>query len=268
MYESVSEIFGANLNTTRGTIEVEVTEGKGAVGFEVILLADNKTIMGLNAFSDFSSRELFSAQMAHIPEILYTNLKVLNTSDSIRRVTFTVTDDDGQNSVAPVSLDILAGQAIEKDVNQLFGINTVFTGSLRVLADGDGVVGDVIFGEPTTLSAAASLMLQSQSFTEAAFSHVVEALGYYTGLALFNPGTERADVKIEVFSDQGNKTGESNFSLGGGRRFSKVLSEVIPSAAGQVKGYTLITSTKPLIGQQLFGSGISWLAALPPTILK
>ena len=69
-------------------------------------------------------------------------------------------------------------------------------GITRVEADGPGIIGDVTFGDPTTFQYAASLPMQTLTFTKAIFSQVANALGYFTGLALYNPGTSAASVGL------------------------------------------------------------------------
>ena len=75
------------------------------------------------------------------------------------------------------------------DVAQIFAISRegLTVGSLELQADGPGVVGDVLFGDPTAGSYAAALQLQTQTFTEGIFSQVVNTQDFFTGLALYNP---------------------------------------------------------------------------------
>ncbi len=76
-------------------------------------------------------------------------------------------------------------------------------------------------------------------------------------------------MTIEVFSDSGEKTGETVLDLGAGQRISKLLPELIPESAGQARGYIVIRSTQGLIAQQLFGDfNLTLLSAVPPTVIR
>jgi len=150
--------------------------------------------------------------------------------------------------------------------------NSDFTASLRAEVDGPGVIGDVIFGDPTSFEFAAALPLQSETFREAIFSQVANVPGFFTGLALFNPGDQAAVVDIDVVNAMGELVGTAQIDLGAGERTSKLVPELVPDSDGQAGGYVRIRSDQPLIAQQLFaalgGSGIRLFSAVPPTVVQ
>jgi hypothetical protein len=116
---------------------------------------------------------------------------------------------------------------------------------------------------------AAAMPLQRRLLLQAVFSQAANALGYFTGLALYNPTAQTASVTIEVFSAAGVKTGEKVLSLPPGARTSKLLPELAPENASQVGGWVLIKSTQPLVAQQLFGAwDLSMLSAAPPVVVQ
>ena len=98
--ESISDIFG-DVEVSAGYVEVDVTEGEGAVGFELVSLVNDNTIFGLNAEFQPESNgsqplgsgeedvELFSAQLASQASDLFTSINLINLSDSTRAVTLT-----------------------------------------------------------------------------------------------------------------------------------------------------------------------------------
>ena len=148
-----------------------------------------------------------------------------------------------------------------------------FIGSLRIDSDGSGVLGDVIFGDSSRLDFAAALPLQVETFQEAIFSQLANALGFFTGVALFNPGTEDASFTLEVFSSAGESVGQTSpQTLEAGRRVSQLVDEFVPASAGQVGGFVTIGSDQPLVGQMLFGvsgaEGVTLFSAVPPTVVK
>ena len=130
------------------------------------------------------------------------------------------------------------------------GGGSSFVGSLIVEADGDGIVGDVIFGDDVDFQYGASLPLQTQVFTEAPFNQVANLSGFFTGLAFFYPGVAvpalsktstqgtvpNAEITIQVFQATGELTGVSVQVLAAGERISKVVPELVPESAGQAGG--------------------------------
>ena len=294
--ETVSGIFG-DVEISSGYVEVDVTQGGGAVGFELVSLVNDNTIFGLNAEFQQESNgleplgsgedvELFSAQLASQASDLFTSVNLINLSDSTRTVTLTPVGDDGNNLADPVDITMQPGGAFQGDAAEIFSSTSSGSsgaaggtlqgedrfegvGSLRVKTNGTGVVGDVVFGSPTGEYAAA-LRLQAELFVRAVYSQVAVLPGqFFTGAAFFNPTSTNATVKVEVFSNQGEMTGEGEFELAQGRRLSRTLTELVPSITEQVGGYILVNSTQPLVGQELFGTNsLSLMSAVPPRILQ
>ena len=230
--------------------------------------------------------ELFSAQLASQASDLFTSVNLINLSNSTRTVTLTPVGDDGNNLADPVEITMQPGGAFQGDAAEIFSSSSSAStdavsgtlqgedrfegvGSLRVKASGAGIVGDVVFGSPTGEYAAA-LRLQAELFVRAVYSQVAVLPGqFFTGAAFFNPTGANATVKVEVFSSQGEMTGEREFELAPGRRLSRTLTELVPSITEQVGGYILVNSTQPLVGQELFGTNsLSLLSAVPPRILQ
>ncbi len=214
-----------------------------------------------------STSQLYSAQLASVPG-LFTSVKLVNTGSESRQVTLNAVSETGTNLASPVSITLAAGQAYERDAAQIFGWSAGVSkiGSLKVEADGPDVVGDVIFGDSAGLSLAAALPLQTRLFTEGIFSQVANALGLYTGLAFYNPGDSSAQITIEVFREDGVRSGIKTISLAAGRRISQLLTEYLPATTGQIKGYVKVQSSQPLVAQQLFGAA-NLLSAVPPTMV-
>ncbi|HEY3132367.1 MAG TPA: hypothetical protein VGL91_23130 [Acidobacteriota bacterium] len=166
-----------------------------------------------------------------------------------------------------------AGEFFQRDAGQLFGFGSLqskpVVGSIQIEASGPGVVGDVIFGDAGSFRYAAAMALQNRKFTKAVFSQVANASSFFTGIALYNPNSQPADVTVEVFSDLAVLTGQANLMLAAGSRISRLLAELAPSTANQSRGYVVVRSTQPLVAQQLFGDpGLNFLSAVPPSIVE
>ena len=223
---------------------------------------------------------LYSAQLASAPG-LFTNVNLINLSDSTRELTLTALDEKGANLVDPVSLTLSPGQQFSQDAGQLFTAPSnspqttapaTFVGSLKVVADGPGVAGDVVFGGSDNLDFAAALALQSQTFTEAVFSQVANVPGFFTGLAFFNPGPGAAAFVVEVYAADGALVGSETLNLPEGQRRSALVDEIVPASAGQAGGYVVIRTDVGLIAQMLFGAtsvdgSIRLFSAVPPTVI-
>ena len=257
-----------------GVIEAVVQGAGGIAGFELIRLSNRDTVIGLNAAQENPFVQLFSAQLASVPGI-FTSVKLINTAKQQRTVTLEAVGEDGSPLADPISHNLDPDQALVGDAGQLFasaleGNPAGLVGSLRLRADGPGIVGDVVFGDPDDLQYAAALPLQSRPFKQAVFSQVANISGFFTGMALYAPD-EAAKVSIEVYTAGGELVGRSVQRLGAGQRLSKLASELVPASEGQAGGYIMLRSTRPLIAQQLFGvtdaTGIQLLSAVPPTVV-
>jgi hypothetical protein len=269
IYGTVSQIFQENVNVTGGSLLAQVTSGDGIVGFEMIRFPEAKTVVGLNGVTGGAPNQSYSAQVAISPKN-FTNIKLINTSTMSRSVMLHLIADNGSEPAPPVSLNLAVGQALERDAGQLFGLASAI-GSLRVDASGPGVIGDVIFGDPANLASAAAAPLQTQRFSQALFSHVANGANFWTGLAVLNPNDQAATVTLDVISEAGIRTGSISLALAAGNRFARVLSEptMVPASSGQMRGFIMLHSTLPVIGQELFGdTSMSFLSAVPPKILR
>ncbi len=265
---SISEVFHPAVPVIDGRVKATVMAGEGIVGFALVQLTGKRTMIGSEALPPGSASVAYSAQLAYVPGVLFTNIQLLNTADSTRSLTLTAIGDDGEALAPPVTQSLAAGAVFAQDAEQTFALtpSAMAVGSLRVTADGPGVIGNVVFGDPQGTFAAA-LPLQSVAFRRAVFSQVANGLGLFTGIALHNPGPQTALIKIQVFSAEGVKTGETEYTLEKGKRVARQVTELMPSTIGQIGGYVLLESTQPVIAQQLFGSG-QLLSAVPPVVIE
>ncbi len=272
-----------------GAITGKVTEGEGVVAFELIQLTNQSTVLGLNAATGNPTNRAYSAQLASQPG-LFTSVNVVNASDGQRNVTLRAVKEDGSDQGNPVVMVLGPGEQFTEDAGVLFGTGVAgrhpaqgesFVGSLVVEADGDGVVGDVIFGDSADFAFGASLPLQTEAFTEALFNQVANVSGFFTGLAFFYPEQSQgaspqgpqpaAEITIQVFLPGGEMAGESMVILAPGERISRLVEQLVGELA-LAGGYVRIFSTERIIGQMLFGvigpGGIQLFSAVPPTVVR
>ncbi len=110
-----------------------------------------------------------------------------------------------------------------------------------------------------------ALPIELSPSTDLVYSHVAQALGYYTGVALLNTNASAASITIEVYREDGTSTGSLSTFLQPGQKISKLLHELVPASLGQLGGYIRIRSNLPITSFSLFGTddGLS-LSAIPP----
>ena len=274
----------------QGYVVVQFDE-PGGIAFSLIQVGD--TLLG-NPPSRVPEGEVaYSAQLAHgsLGGVdLMTLVRVINLSDQTRSVELTSVAENGTliQTLDPVQLQPggaveiegaevlgLSGEAVEIESAEAPGLSgevSARVGSLIVSSDGNGVVGDVVFGESGTFRFGAQLLLQHQGFNRALFGHVANSTAEdlrdqtFTGIALFNPNLVDALVEVVVIGADGVPRGQMELVLKAGERLSRVLPELVPESAGQVGGYVLVQSSLPLIGQELFGNNtLDYLSAVPPT---
>ena len=276
LFKDIAELFEA-AEVGQGRVLAEVVDGPGLVGFQLTAIDGGVTLIGLNPVQESSATELYSAQAAS-GEDLFTDLKLYNTSSENRRLQVEMRNDDGEPVAAAVEIVLAPGGEMQAEVGTLFGLSRwragngdstgPVTGSLAIAADGPGIVGDILFGDREGRFAAA-LPLQTRPFFRAAFSQVASGQGFFTGLALYNPGDVRTDVALSVFAPSGSGRGATVITLEGRQRLSKTLVELVPGVRGQVDGYLVLESEQPIVAQQLFADReLSFLSAVPPTILE
>ncbi|MEJ2144812.1 MAG: hypothetical protein P8020_06700 [Acidobacteriota bacterium] len=81
--------------------------------------------------------------------------------------------------------------------------------------------------------------------------------------------SDPAAIRLATCSAKGGETGALSFALPPGGRIARLLTELVPSSAGQSDGYVLIESTQALVGQQLFGTNsLTLLSAVPPQVIE
>ncbi|RPI28688.1 MAG: DUF11 domain-containing protein [Acidobacteria bacterium] len=270
-YASPTEWFGDPMPEA-DYLRADVTQGDGLVGFEMIDANEPQATIILPAATGdpgvaLGGQTLFSAQLA-ASHGFYTRVKLVNTATESRRITLRATGDIGQLLADPVVADLPAGASFDQDAATLFQwTSTERIGSLRAEANGAGIIGDVLFGDIDAGTTAAALPLQTQLMTEAVFGHVANGLGFFTGLAVLNPGQVETDVTIQVFASDGRQTGETLRRLAAGVRLVGLVTELMPETTGQIGGYVRLVSTQPIVAQELFGNG-NILSAVIPTIVR
>jgi len=264
---TVSELFGVS-SLSGGYVVADVAYSDpqslgGITGFEVVELPKAKTRFALPAADSVFLTEGYSAQVSSVSGA-QTRIKLVNLAEENRKVRLQVYGETGGALSPEIEVELGPRVALDKAASDLFSIpaSQAAVGSLRVIADGGGVLGDVVFGDFDGFKRMAALRIENKGLEEAIFGQVANGLGYYTGLALFNPSDQPAEVTLEVYSAEGQQTGQSVVHLPPFGRISKLLVELIPTTDGQVRGWIRLRSSRPIAAQELFGTD-ELLAAVP-----
>ncbi len=280
---SLHELFNTTSPVLDGFVRAEVTSGDGAVGFELIELSD--TLLGLNANVPGSATVVHSAQLANGTADgsgIFTSLKVVNTSNSPRALTISAFGTEGNPIGTILAFTLGPNQTFQKDAGEIFGLGpptgVQTVGSMTIEADGTGVIGDVVFGDPTDLEFAAALPLQPNPFRRAVFSQVANgqlqpadpSTDTFTGIALFNPGTQASDVTVTVFDRDGAQVGTAfTTSLAPRQRLSRLIEDLVPPSGTLIRGFIVLEASQPIVAQELFGNNVlTFLSAVPPTVVE
>jgi hypothetical protein len=260
---------------------VKATSNTGIVGF--LSIEGAGSLSSLPGQGPSGSSELYSAQFASGPagSIRYfTELNFVNTSTQVRTLEVTLVGNDGvpvPTATNPFRLTLDPGNQYRARGEAVFGLadpaftDSLVQGSLAITCDGAGVVGDVTFGDPVGGSFVASLPYESGPSANIVLSQVAQGVvggtkPYFTGVAIYNPNPAGVTVTVDVFSEQGKKTGTAALALAGGNRISKTLPELVPAITNQARGYIRLTSSGgPIVAFELFGDqNLDFLAAVPP----
>ena len=198
-----------------------------------------------------------------------THIRLVNPMENPREITFTAIANDGTLLAEPVTRTLKGKSVLEEKAWDLFAFEgDSAVGSLVIEVDSGGVVGDVIFTPFEGIEYAAAMPLQTRPVKEAVFNHIANSDEIYTGLAFFNPGEEIAEITIVAKSGDGTEAGTKQITLAPGNRISRILKDpdMLPGTTSFMNGFISISSTQPIICQQLFGStALHYLAAVPPT---
>ncbi len=268
LHESVLSLFGKVASGLKGYVEAAVERGKGIVGFERIELGAEGASIAVVPASQGSSR-LLSA-FGSGPTV-FTHFRLINIGDETLEASIRAISDDGSEMAFPAQVTIGPGELIERDAHSLFGFagKRLLQGTLFVESESAWLVGDVITGDPNRPALAVSLPFQNRFQRQAAFAFAASLPdSFFSGLSIFNPGSDSVQATLEFSDAQGELTWSAAIEVQALQRFSGRLAELLPNSVGR-GGFLTIRSQEPLAAQLLMGdAGSTNLAALSPRALQ
>ncbi len=279
---SITDLFGPLGGVTHGHVQVEVTQGSGVVGFQLIELGD--TVLGLNATETGEARQLYSAQLASGEGTgdaggYFTSIKLINSGEEETEVQLAAFLSDGNRLGGSFQLRLGPQESFQGNAAGIFGLEapaqSILVGSVSIGSTQSGLIGDVIFGDPAGGEYAAALTLDTEPLRRAVFSQVANGERQpgdtlppiFTGIAVFNPGDVSTEVRIEVFDSAGKLQGEAaRRNLAPKSRFSDLIQNLVPQSRGLLGGFVVLESTPGrVVAQELFGNGRTFLSSVPPS---
>lgn len=279
MEKTISQLFDdANISAlypndaASGQLYLRVQSDIGLFGVHTFAERTSTTdfvaLRGQDANSE-AGEKLYFAHAAE-GEGYETLVSLVNLKSGTANVSITLVLDDGTRQT--VSRPIQPSAIFRFKLAELFSIintNRIQVGYVEASSDGQ-LLGNVTFRHRLK-GATAALPGQKTPSPLLTFSHVavqdvaLTSNGWLTGVALLNPTSNTATIKITVRKTDGTVAGvRENLTLGPGKRLSRLLAELVREVKNQAGGYIVVESTQPLFGFELFGDWqLNKLAAVP-----
>jgi len=244
---------------------VRVEADLPAVPFEQIVQA-GVSVAGLNG-QDQGATRLYCPQYAVGGADIVSEVSIVNLDHSAGQVEVRFVGDDGVQVGSARVFPIAAGGKIHLADQTLFGSSdSLQTGYLDIASDGIQLAGSVVFGDPSGSHFRSALPLVQIGSRSLVYSHLVSSQDFFTGIAVVNAGQNAANVRLEVFDQQGHSLASGTITLPAASRRSQLLTEYLPDLKGVVlqSGYIRVTSDEPIHSFALFGANdLRFLAAVP-----
>lgn len=261
---------------------MEVISDLPVHGVEVIGMGDSTAIIPakIRGLPDklFYAAHFTTGGAGFLDTPIFTSVSFCNSAPFDITITAEVTDDNGKilpAGAAPLIRTLKPYETLSGTADEIFGFPNALSdpklqvGTLKVTADKEGLLGDLLYGDAQNGKYLTWLALQPQPSTTFGFSHFAEGLfgdppkGLFTGIALYNPNLDTVEITIDAYGPDGKLVGKSTQQLEGGKRFSKTIAQIIPSLTQQNGGSIRVSSKLPVLGFEVFGSSLSeFLAAV------
>ncbi len=255
-----------------GTAAHRVTVSSDAplAGFEFVRGPGD--LLGVNARpADELLETLFFPQLAVLGGVA-SEVAVVNYGSATVLVTLRAHKADGSLFGAgevlnnPVTRSLGPGEVAREDLAELFGFQGASSreGWLEVVSSSQSINATLSYAIPSIQSLAAVAGSREPS-RQALFSHIATDIGFFTGVALLNGSELTANVRVVALRPDGSRLGVYDTVLLPGQRISRLVEELIPSAAGQAGGFIWVSSDVPVFLTSLFGNvSTGVLANIPP----
>lgn len=266
---------------------LEVTSTVPLKGLESVKIGDSLAMIpaSVRGLPDttFLAVQFASGGSGVLDTPIFSNLSMVNALTAALTVTAQVTDAKGR--IVPPGAKrfvktLQPHESLSGGANELFGFPDPLTdpdlyqGVLQITTDQRGLIADLLYGDARAGRYLTSASLHAQTGTSFGLAHLVEGSfgdpprGYYTGIAIYNPGARQATLNVEVRAPDGFVQHTSVLTILPGSRLSQTVGQLVPGLTHQNGGTIKITSDVAVILFEVFGSTDSnFLVAVPPLIL-
>ncbi|HEV8132611.1 MAG TPA: matrixin family metalloprotease [Acidobacteriota bacterium] len=202
--------------------------------------------------------------------VFFTRLNLVNPGNQPVQAVIEARDASGRIIASP-TVFVNAQTILKLEVADTFGLlpgGPAVIGSITVRSlSGGALFGSVLIGDGTTNNNFASeFPLESAATlgTNLLFEQLATASGFVTGIAVYNPGPNSAQITVEAHSPDGTLLGLKQQALGPNQKLTNQIIELVPTAANRSGGYIRVRSDQPVSAIVLFltTSG-SFLSAVP-----
>ena len=293
-----NEVYGEDVDISpHGEYIHTVDMGQGDISYGVFTTNNDAEVGGIEIFGESgdsmgmlsclgesdASNVLYATHLAsgYVGNVrYYTRFNIVNPGDSDVTVTFSLIDDSGNLIGSSVSKSIKAHGELDIKGYELFNLEDPTTtdkltiGTVKMVSSGN-ILGCLTFGDAANSKFMATLPLLSTSSikNELYLDHVaignIGGIDYFTGITIYNPGSETAHMTITLYDQDGNEITKTNtpYELGPGKRLSTMLQNIfsnLPGDYSQAGGFLKIESDKEVCSFMLFGdAGLNFLSAIP-----
>ncbi len=197
-----------------------------------------------------------------------TRVLLVNTSASPLTATLRLRNRAGQRLAPDVARTVPGSSAAGETAETLFGIDPsapADSGWIEAETRGGGLLISALAADRHGGAAAASAF-QAAAAGSWSMPYFVENAGYYTGLAIANPGDATASVTITAYDPSGGVLGRESVDLAPQASSTRLVAQWLPGLPPEATGQIVITASAPVALLAYFGTddGAS-LAAIPFT---
>ena len=209
-----------------------------------------------------------SASVRIVPHYITGNgidptLVLTNPTASQITVTVTIFTDSGTPAAQPRTFVIPANGSISADALTITRQPFVPTisGWLRIDSPNAAMNGVLVLDGSPSL---ASIPVQAAAQDQMIYSQISETADIYTGLVFVNTWAINARLDISLVRADGATTVQRSINLPPDSKYSNILRNIIPEAAGLTSGYLVIHSSLPIYTVGMLGANNgAFLATMP-----